>query len=232
MPVNPASPLDVLRVYIDELASILSRGMYISLAMDLTLPFFDQKKRARASFNWARELNAPFASFGPFWSVTLMQGYVGRFSIFVQGKRLELVLISRRSVQMGGTRFRSRGISEDGYVANYCETEQLVAFDRYLFSHLQVRGSVPLFWQQTGFSKTIKVLGPSGPSLSTFTRYVDNCVKEFNQVMMVNLLSHKKGERPLLESIEHAIQKLSPEQSSRFLYAHFDMHLVCKSSDY
>ena len=66
-------------------------------------------------------------------------------------------MITRRSVSKGGTRFRSRGISKDGYVANYCESEQIVLIDRYLFSHLQIRGSVPLFWRQSGFRKQIKL---------------------------------------------------------------------------
>ena len=41
-----------------------------------------------------------------------------------------------------------RGVDDDGHVANYVETEQLVTMDSACTSFLQIRGSVPLFWEQ------------------------------------------------------------------------------------
>jgi len=38
-------------------------------------------------------------------------------------KPLDFYLISRRSFLRGGTRFIDRGIDDNGYVANYVETE-------------------------------------------------------------------------------------------------------------
>ena len=47
-----------------------------------------------------------------------------------------------------GTRYNARGINDEGYVANFCETEQIIVIDgRFLISHVQIRGSVPVFWQ-------------------------------------------------------------------------------------
>ena len=45
-------------------------------------------------------------------------------------------------------RFEVRGVDDDGYVANCVETEQLVTMDSACTSFLQIRGSVPLFWEQ------------------------------------------------------------------------------------
>ena len=45
-------------------------------------------------------------------------------------------------------RFEVRGVDDDGHVANYVETEQLVMMDNACTSFLQIRGSVPLFWEQ------------------------------------------------------------------------------------
>ena len=45
-------------------------------------------------------------------------------------------------------RFEVRGVDDDGHVANYVETEQLVTMDSACTSFLQIRGSVPLFWEQ------------------------------------------------------------------------------------
>ncbi|CRG98389.1 inositol-phosphate phosphatase, putative [Plasmodium relictum] len=60
------------------------------------------------------------------WFCSLIQGYISYTSIEINKKCLELLLISRRSAVLGGTRFNKRGINDDGYVANYVETEQIV----------------------------------------------------------------------------------------------------------
>jgi hypothetical protein len=59
-----------------------------------------------------------------------------------------LGLISRLSWKRAGARFRTRGIDDDGQVANFVETELILATENVCLSYVQVRGSVPLFWQQ------------------------------------------------------------------------------------
>lgn len=59
-----------------------------------------------------------------------------------------LTLISRLSCRRAGTRFNSRGIDDDGHVANFVETETVVwdpgSNGRSLgFSYCQIRGSIP-----------------------------------------------------------------------------------------
>lgn len=48
-------------------------------------------------------------------------------------------------------RYKRRGVDEDGEVANYVETEQLITYQMHEVSFVQVRGSVPVFWSQPGF---------------------------------------------------------------------------------
>ena len=80
--------------------------------------------------------------------VPVIQGFAETSVQRFIGKELTVTLISRRSFAMAGTRYNARGLDENGNVANYVETELLISFDnsRFLFSHLQTRGSVPLFW--------------------------------------------------------------------------------------
>lgn len=68
-----------------------------------------------------------------------------------------LYLISRRSRYRAGTRYFRRGIDEDGNVANFNETEQMVFIDKadaeeqkfpHLLSYVQTRGSIPLYWAE------------------------------------------------------------------------------------
>lgn len=62
-----------------------------------------------------------------------------------------LSLISRRSRFRAGTRYKRRGVDEDGKCANYVETEQIVSHHHHQVSFVQVRGSVPVFWSQPGY---------------------------------------------------------------------------------
>ena len=47
-------------------------------------------------------------------------------------------------------RFQVRGVDDHGKVANFAETEQFVFMDDEISSFIQLRGSVPLFWEQPG----------------------------------------------------------------------------------
>lgn len=62
-------------------------------------------------------------------------------------------MISRLSWKRAGARFRTRGIDDDGQVANFVETEVILdtggtGQGEQVYSWVVVRGSVPLFWQQ------------------------------------------------------------------------------------
>lgn len=56
-----------------------------------------------------------------------------------------------------GTKHIARGIDDEGYVANQCETEQIFIDEdkQTIASHVQVRGSVPCFWEQKGLKEGI-----------------------------------------------------------------------------
>ena len=60
------------------------------------------------------------------------------------------MLIYRKSRYRTGTRYKCRGVDEDGHVANYVETEQVITL-LHQVAFLQVRGSEPVFWSQPGF---------------------------------------------------------------------------------
>ena len=49
-----------------------------------------------------------------------------------------IMLISRRSRFRAGTRYKRRGVDDDGHVANYVETEQIVTLLHHQVSFVQV----------------------------------------------------------------------------------------------
>ena len=105
------------------------------------------------------------------WMRPIIQGYVGCFSTDINGKSVETVLISRRSINMGGTRYNSRGINDEGHVANFVETELIMLFDQFLTSYICVRGSVPTFWSQVGMNAPIKVTRSVDLSSKAFIKH-------------------------------------------------------------
>lgn len=90
-----------------------------------------------------------------------------------------MAVISRRSRERCGTRYFARGIDEDANVANFSETEQLLVFNEegrsIYYSHVQARGSIPVFWAENndiGFVPKLhltkpveKAVRPHPPSL-------------------------------------------------------------------
>ena len=54
-------------------------------------------------------------------------------------------------------RFQVRGVDDHGKVANFAESEQVIFMDDEVSSFLQIRGSVPLFWEQPGVNVSINL---------------------------------------------------------------------------
>ncbi|KAF2740426.1 hypothetical protein EJ04DRAFT_540103 [Polyplosphaeria fusca] len=108
-----------------------------------------------------------------------------------------MTLISRLSCRRAGTRFNARGIDDDGNVANFVETETVYwAPSGVCFSYTQVRGSVPLFWeQQTGLlpgQQKITITRSPEATQPAFDRHFENLELAYGAIHVVNLLSNEK----------------------------------------
>ncbi|TLD20392.1 hypothetical protein PspLS_08546 [Pyricularia sp. CBS 133598] len=123
-----------------------------------------------------------------------------------------LTLISRLSCRRAGTRFNSRGIDDDGNVANFVESETTYwSPSGVVFSYCQVRGSVPVFWEQSaglipGQQKITLTRSPDGTQ-PAFNKHFQDLEQTYGAVHVVNLLSATKpGELELTQSFRYGIQ--------------------------
>lgn len=89
------------------------------------------------------------------WVMPVIYGDLSSVNFRSDTKNCTFVLISRRSRRYAGTRYMKRGINEHGCVANSVEVEQICFVNNDQFdikpqitSFVQIRGSIPLFWQQ------------------------------------------------------------------------------------
>lgn len=73
--------------------------------------------------------------------------------------RVTVSLISRLDWKRARTRFITRGVDDDGHVANFVETETITSVSPLssnstaqlvIGSFIQIRGSVPVFFEQSG----------------------------------------------------------------------------------
>lgn len=125
------------------------------------------------------------------------------------GAPSSLTLISRLSCRRAGTRFNARGIDDDGNVANFVETETLFWTPSGLcFSYVQVRGSVPLFWEQTAglLPHQQKLVMPRSKQATqpAFDKHFEDLEIKYGPIHVVNLLSKEKSSESELGSQYHS----------------------------
>jgi hypothetical protein len=133
-------------------------------------------------------------------------------------------------------RFNVRGTNDDGHVANFVETEQIVYVDNELSSYLQIRGSVPLFWEQPGIqvgSHKIKISRSLEVSAPAFDKHFMFLKKRYGQQLIINLLSSsligsKEGEAMLSKLFQY---QQNSSQHSDIPHIVFDYHQECRNGN-
>ncbi|ETS87634.1 hypothetical protein PFICI_01462 [Pestalotiopsis fici W106-1] len=157
-----------------------------------------------------------------------------------------LTVISRLSCKRAGTRFNSRGIDDDGNVANFVETETIYwSPSGVLFSYAQVRGSVPVFWEQAAGlipgQQKIAVTRSAEGTQPAFDKHFEELEQSYGAVHIVNLLSASKpGEVELTQQYHYGVQhcNLSYQGEKRsqdhalLRVTDYDFHAETKSIGY
>uniref|UniRef100_A0A7I5EBA2 phosphoinositide 5-phosphatase n=1 Tax=Haemonchus contortus TaxID=6289 RepID=A0A7I5EBA2_HAECO len=184
-------------------------------------------------FFWNRTLHFPFQRFGIDncqWLLKCIVGSVLVRTVYVGHRTGRVALLSRLSCERVGTRFNVRGANSLGFVANFVETEQVLVFDEGECSLVQVRGSVPLYWEQPGVQVgshkvKLRAFEASGPA---YHRHMSRLVSMYGQVTVVNLLGRKEGERVLADGFR--IQHKSSKLADSIEFIDFDYHYQMKIS--
>ncbi|KAI9781967.1 MAG: inositol polyphosphate 5-phosphatase [Geoglossum umbratile] len=126
-----------------------------------------------------------------------------------------ITLISRLSCRRAGTRFNARGIDDDGNVANFVESETVLWSPSGLcFSYAQIRGSVPIFWEQaTGLlpnQQKIQVTRSPEATQPAFDKHFETLEVKYGAIHVLNLLSESKpGEVDLTNRYRYHVRHSS-----------------------
>ena len=150
-----------------------------------------------------------------------------------------LTVISRLSARRAGTRFNSRGIDDDGNVANFVETETVFWSPAGVcFSYVQIRGSVPVFWESSSSlipgQQKIHITRPPEATQPAFDKHFEGLELAYGGIHVVNLLNDDKpGEKELTDRFHYHIERSTlhgsrekGQESEHDLLkeTHFDFH--------
>nr|XP_057942472.1 synaptojanin-1 isoform X3 [Doryrhamphus excisus]XP_057942473.1 synaptojanin-1 isoform X3 [Doryrhamphus excisus] len=205
-------------------------------------------------FFWNQSLHLHLKHYGvncDDWLLRLMCGGVEIRTIYAGHRQAKACIFSRLSSERAGTRFNVRGTNDDGQVANFVETEQAIFLDDSVSSFIQIRGSIPLFWEQPGIQKkSIKgvflhlngnrqpnrldqnphLVGSHRVKLSrgfeanapAFERHFTALRRLYGKQVIINLLGSKEGEHMLSKAFQSHLK--ASEHGAFVKMVNFDYH--------
>lgn len=251
--------------YLNLLQTFLKSGpMYFSYSFDLTNSFQRQARsdqslalwrRADDRFFWNKFIQSDLIDFAmgleqrsgyrqeeqhgaadPF-ILPVMFGMMRIANTRIKSTPLTFVLITRRSRHRAGTRYFTRGIDEQGHVANFNETEQIVvmndgggdlgnlvggvemlnkkvgsndASDLQIMSYVQTRGSVPAYWAEVNtlhYTPNLQIQGVEN-AVHAAKQHFDEQISLYGDNYLVNLVNQKGREEKVKNAYEQIVRIL------------------------
>ncbi|XP_027784988.2 synaptojanin-1 isoform X2 [Marmota flaviventris] len=225
---------------ISEVRKVLNSGNFyfawsasgVSLDLSLNAHRSMQEHTTDNRFFWNQSLHLHLKHYGvncDDWLLRLMCGGVEIRTIYAAHKQAKACIISRLSCERAGTRFNVRGTNDDGHVANFVETEQVVYLDDSVSSFIQIRGSVPLFWEQPGLqvgSHRVRMSRGFEANAPAFDRHFRTLKNLYGKQIIVNLLGSKEGEHMLSKAFQSHLK--ASEHAADIHMVNFDYHQMVK----
>lgn len=164
---------------------------------------------------------------------TVIRGFARTIRINSSGDSISIV--SKQSWKRAGTRFNARGIDDNGFVANFVETEFIYCNLSHsaIFSFTQIRGSVPAFWEQdsTLINPKITLTRSVGATQPIVNKHFADICQKYGVCHIVNLLSKTKpAEVALLSQYKQLFS--NSDHTDEISYSEFDFHHETKQSGF
>ncbi|KAK8713993.1 hypothetical protein V6N13_149195 [Hibiscus sabdariffa] len=198
-------------------------------------------KQADPRFVWNRHLLEELIEYKlDGFIIPLLQGNILKLLLphvhFFQVAQLKLknspatfTLLSRRCTRRLGTRMWRRGANLEGDTANFIETEQLLEFEGFRCSSLQIRGSIPLLWEQIvdlSYKPQLRIINHE-ETPQVVERHFTDLFQRYGETIALDLTDKHGDEGQLSAAYAAEMQKLPNVR-----YVSFDFHHVCGSSNF
>ncbi|XP_064158265.1 synaptojanin-1-like [Anguilla rostrata] len=204
-------------------------------SLDLSLNAYRRMKEDTTDnrFFWNQSMQLHLKHYGvdcDGWLLRLMCGGVEIRTVYAGHQQAKACVISRLSSERAGTRFNVRGTNDDGQVANFVETEQVIFLDDKVSSFIQIRGSIPLFWEQPGIqvgSHRVKLSRGFEANAPAFERHFSELRRLYGNQLIVNLLGMKEGEHLLTKAFQGHLK--ASVHAAAVGMVNFDYHQMARS---
>ncbi|KAL0689137.1 hypothetical protein Bca4012_088814 [Brassica carinata] len=141
----------------------------------------------------------------------------------------ETDLTVKRCTRRLGTRMWRRGANLEGDTANFVESEQIVEINGFKFSLLQVRGSIPLLWEQIvdlSYKPQLKI-NKHEDTPKVVQRHFHDLSQRYGEIMVVNLTDQLGAEGELSKAYATEMARLPNVR-----YVAFDFHHICGTTNF
>ncbi|XP_020192884.1 phosphoinositide phosphatase SAC8 isoform X9 [Aegilops tauschii subsp. strangulata] len=234
-------------------------GLYYSYDRDLTLNLQRASKlaagrvhkplwkQADPRFVWNRNLLEELIETKLDEFITpLIQGSFQTEQFTLKDRLVRITLFSRRCNRRLGTRMWRRGANLEGATANFVETEQLVEYEGLTSSFIQVRGSIPLLWEQI-----VDLSYKPRPSIieheemtKVVERHFHDLSQRYGDTMVIDLTDKAVQQRQmtvcptfflLQQGDEGNLSNAFAAEMQNFpdiRYVHFDFHHICGGGNF
>ena len=158
---------------------------------------------------------------------TVIRGFAETFITYIKRLKISLTVISKQSWKRAGTRFNARGIDDEGNVANFVETELIMYSNEYCYSFTQIRGSVPVFWEQDAaiMNAKVQITRSIEATQPAFDEHFAKLINKYGPVNIVNLLSTKSNEIELSRRYRNHLKNSEKLGFNKNVYlTEFDFH--------
>ncbi|KAF8095870.1 hypothetical protein N665_0321s0044 [Sinapis alba] len=217
-------------------------GLYFSYETDLTV---NLQRRCKLAVGWTSKPMWKQADPRYVWNWHLLEELIeckldGFITPLLQGSyqvaELQLKnspsvisLISRRCTRRLGTRMWRRGANLEGDTANFVESEQILEINGFKFSLLQVRGSIPLLWEQIvdlSYKPQLKI-NKHEDTPKVVQRHFHDLSQRYGEIMAVNLTDQHGAEGELSKAYATEMTRLPNVR-----YVAFDFHHICGTTNF
>ncbi|KAH6777874.1 SAC domain-containing protein 8 [Perilla frutescens var. hirtella] len=195
-----------------------THGLYYSYGTDITL---NLQRRCKLAKGWESK---PIWKQGDprfVWNRNLLEELIENK---LKDSPAVVKILSRRCTRRLGTRMWRRGANLEGDAANFIETEQLLEFEDHISSFLQVRGSIPLLWEQIvdlSYKPRLQIINHEQTS-KVVERHFYDLLKRYGGCIVVDLTDKHGDEGMLSKAYAEETQKLPNVR-----YVSFDFHQSC-----
>lgn len=164
----------------------------------------------------------------------IVKGFFRSVPKIISSAHYEIGVHTRIGKKKAGTRFNSRGLDDEGNVSMFGETEVIISSEKFRFSYIILRGSVPVFWDQQGVqfgSSNIQITRAPLATQPSFERHFEGLIENYGLIHALNLLSCRDGSVELLLTDAYEYHTNNSCHSEKINFTSFDLNKVLQKNE-